>query len=65
MPAHRWRALSRQGVDMPVTVALRVLIQSTDERDEAADRIEAVVRRAIYREFDPGLCYVERDLPKH
>lgn len=47
------------------TLEYRVLIQTSDERDEAADRIEALVRRALHREWDAGNCYVERVVVPH
>lgn len=42
------------------TVELRVLIQTSDTRDNAADRIEAQVRQSLHREWDARQCYIER-----
>lgn len=50
---------------MTRTVELRLLIQTNDERDEAADRIESQVRRNLGRDFDPAVLYVEQITTRH
>lgn len=47
------------------TVELRVLVQTHDDRAEAADRIESQVRRNLGRDFDPAVLYVEQITTRH
>lgn len=50
---------------MAQVVELRVLIQTTDVREQAADRIESAVRRNLHRDFDAGVCCVDRVTAGH
>lgn len=42
------------------SIELRVLIRSSDDRDQAADRIKTEVRRALAHVFPPESLYVDR-----
>lgn len=42
------------------SVELRVLVQTSDPREQAAERIEAEVRRRLAHWFPEGQLYVDR-----
>ena len=48
-----------------LSVEIRVLIRTLDPRDNAADRVEAEVRRILAQFYPTDSLYIEQVKPEH